>query len=95
MQIYISVMLTDKSLPGSRILTLSPAVRPAHHHSVVLHAPQTTGLDQMDNALPHFRCHHNLAEAFNSFNLHHILNSLKEDTIVQTLTLYCKKNLIK
>lgn len=75
---YFSVSLTDKSLPGTRVLTLPPAIWPAHHYSVVLHAPQTTGLDQMDNTLPHLGCHHNLAETLDSLNLHHIFNGLAE-----------------
>ena len=71
-----SETLTDERLPGTRVLALSPAVRPAHHHGVVLHAPQTTGLDQMDDTLPNLRRHHDLAETLHSLYLHHILNGL-------------------
>lgn len=75
---WIPESLTDEGLPRTRVLTLSPAVRPAHHHRVVLHAAQAAGLDQMDDALPHFGRHHNLAETFNSLDLHHIFYGLEE-----------------
>lgn len=83
MSIYICIFsitrpLTDESLPCARVLTLPPAIGPAHHHRVVLHAPKATGLDEMDNALPHLGRHHHLAEALDSLNLHHILYGLKE-----------------
>lgn len=76
---YNSETLTNESLPSPRVFTLSPAIRPAHHHCVVFHSPQTAGLDQMDDALSHLRCHHNLTETFNSLNFHHVFNCLQYD----------------
>lgn len=73
---YAIKTLTNESFPGSRVFTLSPAIRPAHHHSVVFHPPQTAGLNEMNDALPHFSCNDNLAETFDPLNLHHVLNGL-------------------
>ena len=71
---------TDEGLPGAGVLALPPAIRPAHHHCVVLHAPQAAGLDQVGDAVPHLGGHHHLAEALHALNLHHVLDGLGRDT---------------
>lgn len=69
---------TNKSLPSAGIFTLTPAIRPAHHHCVVLHAPKATWLDKVGNALSQLGGHHQLAESFYLLCLHQVLYGLKE-----------------
>lgn len=69
--------LTYESFPCSRILALSPAIRPTHNYCVVLHPTQPTWLNKMGNAFTHFWGHHHLAESLYSLYFHHVFYGLK------------------
>lgn len=70
--------LTYKCLPRPWIFTLSPAIGPPQNHSVVLHATESTGLDQVSNSFSNFIGYNYLTKSFNLLNFHHILNSLQD-----------------
>lgn len=67
---------TNKGLPGSWVLTLSPAIGPSQHHRVMPHAAQATRLDEVGQPLTHLAGYHHLAEALHFLNLHHVLDCL-------------------
>lgn len=70
--------LTYKCFPRPWIFTLSPAIGPPQNHSVVLHATESTGLDQVSNSFSNFIGYNYLTKSFNLLNFHHILNSLQD-----------------
>lgn len=70
--------LTYKCLPGPWVFALSPAVRPSQNHSVMFHAAESTGLDQVGNSFSNFISYNYLTKSFHLLNVHHILNSLQD-----------------
>lgn len=74
---------TDEGFPGLRVLALSPGMRPAHHHRVGCHPPQTAGLDHVTDAFTRLLSHDALAEALHTLLIHQVLQSLNEDMRVQ------------
>lgn len=60
------------------VFWLSPAVRPADHHGVVLQTPQAPSLNQMGCPVPQIRGDHHLREALHPLCLHQFTQRLQE-----------------
>lgn len=72
------------------VFRLSPVVRPADHHGVVLQTPQAPSLNQMGCAVPEIRGNHHLREALHPLCLHQFTQRLQqireEDEVMKELT---------
>lgn len=79
--IVVNVLLqvTYEVPPGLRVVGLLPGSRPGHQDRVVLHAPQTCGLDEVGDAISEVGGNHHVAETFGALSRHGGLDVLHEE----------------
>lgn len=86
---HVGYSLTDEVAELLVVFRLSPVLRPADHHSVVLQTPQTPSLNQMGCPIPEIRGDDHLREALHPLCLHQFTQRLQEirekDEVVRKL----------